>query len=313
MKDLTFLFQIVPVFTKDEVPENRKFGGYWFPPENKEDFIQDHSNQTGWCQWIAGRPNPNILKAHHANPAPSADEEVCSVFFDSECGHFLIAPTDCSQTGATDRVWDLGWKRLGFDHLEQGGLSKLTFVAEHHTLGGIGAKEWMPQLLPETYDNHETPVRTELIGDLVLLVAMAAFTCEPRRDEFLTTMRYHFCPPNWQPSPRGKPSISKSTLHRILRPNPQPRTPPTLPPERAHRQNPAGAQLARAKSPPQGLRERRVRLHFFADRLSRLYLHDDSLGQAEWSSAAVADICAFHRAIEILASHLPVFGRTIRV
>lgn len=213
MEFLTFLFQIVPVCIKPEVPENRKFGGYWFPPENKEDFTLDDNNQTGWFQWTAGAQGAsNELRVHHLDPASSADEDVCSVFFDSECGYFLVAPTDCSQTGAVDQVWDLGWKRLGFDHLKQGGVSKLTFVAEHHTLGGIGAEDWMPQLLPETYDNHETCIHTELIGDLILLVAMAAFTCEPRREEFLATMSDHFRPPYWYPKV-GKPSISKATLY----------------------------------------------------------------------------------------------------
>ncbi|RJE21722.1 hypothetical protein PHISCL_05936 [Aspergillus sclerotialis] len=213
IQDLTFLFQISPVSINPDVPENRKFGGYWFPPETSEAFTIDTSNQTGWVQWNRGtHGTPNILAAYQpsALPSPSDHEEVCSIFFDSECGYFLVTPTDCSQTGSTDPSWDLGWKRLGFEHLDQGRLSKVTFVAEHHTLGGRGARQWMPDLLPESYNNHGTSEITGITGDLVLLVAMAAFTCEvPSRGDFLITMRDHFCPPLWIPRSGRTASIKR--------------------------------------------------------------------------------------------------------
>lgn len=231
LANLTFLFDIIPVVIKPDIPENRKFNGYWYPPESKDDYTIDERNQTGWCLWTNANAYGPISITRSPDTATSpADsneedgEEVCSVFFDSECNYFLVTPTDCMQTGSTSRMWDVGWTRLRFENLSQpqpqspqtqrqeapNRLSKLTFVAERHTLAGYGAPTWMPQLLPETYDDHETPqAPTGLVGELCLLVALAGFTTPPIREEFLTTMRRHFCPPLWVPRPGGKPIISR--------------------------------------------------------------------------------------------------------
>lgn len=230
LSNLTFLFDIMPVVIKPDIPENRKFNGYWYPPESKDDYTIDQRNQTGWCRWTNANANGPISITQSPDPATSpADsngedgEGVCSVFFDSECNYFLVTPTDCMQTGSTNRLWDIGWTRLGFENLSQpqpqsplsqgreapARLSKLTFLAEHHTLAGYGAPTWMPQLLPETYDNHETPqAPTGLVGELCLLVALAGFTTPPIREEFLTMMHRHFCPPFWVPRPGSKPITS---------------------------------------------------------------------------------------------------------
>lgn len=223
LSNLTFLFQITPIHIKPDAPENRKFNGYWYPPESSDALTIDQRNQTGWFIWTNSNASPN----GHVSITPVSpsvgerreeeEEEVCSIFFDSECNYFLATPTDCTQTGSTGRGWDIGWTRLGFEHpyptatqsQPQPNLSKLTFAAERHTLAGTGSRIWMPQLLPETYDNHETQVPTGLAGDLSLLVALAGFTSNPTREEFLNTMARHFHPPNWVPRGGGKPGISK--------------------------------------------------------------------------------------------------------
>lgn len=215
LSDLTFLFHITPVHIRDEVPETRTGDGHWRPPDNNTDFILDTANGTGWCKWTAdGYVEENIHPGF--TTTNNNNEDVCSIFFDSECAHFLAAQTDCSQTGSSNAFWNVGWRRLSFAHLNGGRISRISFIREFQRLGGWGSGSWMPQLLPQTYDTRETPFGTGLVGDLSLLVALAAFTCEPRRGEFIGTMSRCFRPPIWWPRVGGDnntlPSVSKWCL-----------------------------------------------------------------------------------------------------
>lgn len=234
--NLTFLFHITPLIIKAEAPENRRFNGYWHPPDSKDDFVLDTANQTGWWKWATDSPvepspslNPSLCPSTSSSRSSSSnDEKLCSIFFDSECGYFLITPTDCASTGSTDSSWDIGWTRIRINGLVVNPstttptaaittspckISKLTFFAERLTLAGTGSESWMPQYLPETYNNLESQTPTALVGDLALLVAIAAFTCEPRRNDIISTMNNHFRLPRWIPRPGGRPFVSKFSLY----------------------------------------------------------------------------------------------------
>ena len=206
LDNLTFLFRIIPVRIRADVAPNRWGLGYWRPPDYREDFQRERGNDTGWCRWRAdGRVEQDV------DPGPAdSGEEVCSMFYDSECNHFLISPTDCSRTGSCNAAWDLSWRRLMFEHMNNGRMSRITFVNESLILGGRGSSSWMPQLLPQSYDNHQRGGRwTGLVGDLCILVALAAFTSDLIPGKFLSTMARHFRPPEWRPRDRWPPAASK--------------------------------------------------------------------------------------------------------
>ncbi|KAL1998134.1 hypothetical protein VTN02DRAFT_6796 [Thermoascus thermophilus] len=209
LSNLTFLFKIVPVKIRLNVAENRQADAHWYPPTAKEDFILDEANSTGWCRWSANGVQEGVPSVNESGP----DDDICSVFFDSERDQFLVAPVDCAEGGVQGLLEDMGigWSRVTFQHLESrhhGMVSKLSFHDHYHWLGAQGSPTWMPQLLPKTYNNNRrSDEYTGLVGELSLLLGFAAFSCEPRRNDMLTTIRESFRPPNWIYRQRNTPSV----------------------------------------------------------------------------------------------------------
>jgi hypothetical protein len=90
-------------------------------------------------------------------------------------------------------------------------LSVMDFDSEHHVLASTGSPTWMPELIPDSYDqNHlddymQTP--TALAGNLALFIALAAFSCD--RANVLAVINSSFKPPCWRH--HALPSGSKCT------------------------------------------------------------------------------------------------------
>lgn len=213
LADLTFLFNIVPVKVKCSAVENRQYDGHWYPPTSKEDFVLDDLNSTGWCRWTVNGVQENVHPVNTSN-ADDDDDDVCSVFFDSERDQFLVTHFDCVQKSVRSLIKDMGigWSRVTFQHLDNQGcgkISKVSFHTDDHWLAARGSPTWMPQLLPKTYDNNGVNEYTGLIGELSLLLAFAAFSCEPRRRDMVATINRCFRPPRWINEERETPSVSK--------------------------------------------------------------------------------------------------------
>ncbi|KAJ9257996.1 hypothetical protein DTO280E4_121 [Paecilomyces variotii] len=234
IRDLAFLFNIVPVTVSEHASEQRKglvSAQYWYPPLDQDQFVRIDSQSTGWCSWSA---RTGVQEQVIPND-PGRNDEVYTVFFNQENDHFLVVPIDCSRESLRQRVdaepnWPtVGWFRVNFKHLHDGRMSKLTHEPmDCYHLGARGSPEWVPQLLPFAYDQSESDFVTGLTGKLSLLVAMAAFTSEFRREHFITTMRDHFQPPRWIPRPAGTPPVKtwprSHQMGVIVRIRPDPRS-----------------------------------------------------------------------------------------
>ncbi|KAL1970890.1 hypothetical protein VTN77DRAFT_2724 [Rasamsonia byssochlamydoides] len=210
VRGLCFLFNITPVKIRGNRPEERVGPhDHWIPPLRHRYFSRDEANSTGWYRWTA-----TGIQELVSPPRLFAEPNTCSIFFDAERGSFLVAPADCSQRDISELIQQngalqAGWGRVGFNHSTYGNqeLSIISFCpAEDYKLSARGSRCWMPELIPETYDNQERDKFTDLAGELSILLGFAAFTCEPRRDEILYTLRKSFRLPRWIPHYHPQPS-----------------------------------------------------------------------------------------------------------
>ncbi|PGH07317.1 hypothetical protein GX51_01861 [Blastomyces parvus] len=186
--------------------ETRDPRSYWYPPTDPNAVALVAT--TGWKKWEAG----SITEAQ--TPGGTNFQE-CSLFYDSERDHFLGVPLNCKKRSvekeikATDKAH--GWRRLTFKHPEPtdsgNHLSVLAFDAAFNVLAAPGSPEWMPELLPHTYDYNNldvnVPERTALAGNLALLIGLAAFSgpfpehsCDV--EQSVNAIRA-FRPPRWIP------------------------------------------------------------------------------------------------------------------
>ncbi|KAK2811629.1 hypothetical protein FQN50_001971 [Emmonsiellopsis sp. PD_5] len=130
--------------------------------------------------------------------------QACSLFYDSERDIFLGVPFNCRNQVVQD------WKKVTFDHkVVSGGqpMSILGFDLKHDVLGGPGSPNWMPQLIPKSYDCKQSDQTTaasftSVGGNLALLLGFAAFTGPyPRSQDGVDTAldaMESFAPPIWE-------------------------------------------------------------------------------------------------------------------
>jgi len=177
----------------------------WRPPTIPEAITTIGS--TGWYRWTPdGISNTTSIGGE--------DFRVCSLFFNSESNQFLGVPFDCRTTSIRDVVGAngerFGWRRVMFQHTDPdpdaAPLSIMDFDTEHHVLASTGSRTWMPELIPESYDQNQPDeyvnAPTALAGNLALFIAFAAFSCD--RPDVIAVIRHCFKPPHWRP--HGLPS-----------------------------------------------------------------------------------------------------------
>ncbi|PGH27236.1 hypothetical protein AJ80_01193 [Polytolypa hystricis UAMH7299] len=207
---LRFLFKIdfiIPDYSVE--PERRKEDGDWKPPMTPRAITT--VGTTNWRRWT-----PTGVSS--VNSPGNSDFQVCSLFYNSETTQFLGVPFDCRKQGVqalvNSRGPRCGWRRITFDHLEPEGsgaaLSVMAFDAEQHVLAATGSENWIPQLLPPSYNQNEFDYSTRLVtglaGDLSLFIALAAFSrVAPTNGQMasavLEVISWSFKPPHWIPHP----------------------------------------------------------------------------------------------------------------
>ncbi|KAG8211926.1 hypothetical protein GTR04_0675 [Trichophyton interdigitale] len=117
------------------------------------------------------------------------------------------------------------WRRLRFKNDERQNLSIATFSATSYTLAGRGSRDWVPELLPDTYnDSYCSPVPfTHLTGDLALIVGLIAFSCPRERDKHCLSdiMQRCFKPPRWSPHHSPPQRIDRHGVVVTIRADPE--------------------------------------------------------------------------------------------
>ncbi|KAK2867760.1 hypothetical protein FQN49_003506 [Arthroderma sp. PD_2] len=192
IKQLRFLFKVDYIEPNEASP---KFDGdgLWFP-QNGGDF--ETKATTGW---LLRTPDQVTL----ARDQGVRDFSVCSLIYRSSTSHFLAVPADCRNSDIRNHTKQTGysWRRVRFKNDESQDLSIATFSASNLTLAGRGSRDWVPELLPATYnDNYSSRVPfTHLTGELALIVGFIAFSCPKERDpsNLAKIMQTCFKPPLW--------------------------------------------------------------------------------------------------------------------
>ncbi|EEP78979.1 predicted protein [Uncinocarpus reesii 1704] len=205
---LRFLFKIDFIKPNyDEQSEIRIPDQKWIPPTIPQAITT--VGTTGWFQWSSNGVNP-------AMSTSETDFQVCSLFYNSEHSHFQGVPFDCRKYSVKEsRMRDgIGWRRVMFRyslHSSRLPISIMGFDSAYNVLAGKGSSSWMPQLIPETYDNNQDEncsEHTGIAGDLALLLAFVAFsyTINPQ-DPNMVLWVIHNCfkPPVWNRHPCTAP------------------------------------------------------------------------------------------------------------
>ena len=183
---------------------NRNGDTHWIPPSVPE--AVDTWAETPWMRWTSTGMQP-------ASAVGNSDVSVCSLFYNSETFYFLGVPYDCrrkSVKAERDSI-GLGWRRLMFRYTDhEPPLSVVGFDSEYHVLAARGSSNWMPELVPPTYNQNQEKYhgviasRTGIAGELSVILGMAALSCAPTaRPEnmaayVLRVLGVSFRPPHWR-------------------------------------------------------------------------------------------------------------------
>ena len=125
---------------------------------------------------------------------------------------FLHVPYDCTAHSVQDIADEeprKDWKRLSFAHISPDDVHCISLVGhlyENNELGAEGSPVWMPELLPEAYQYHDTPRHPgycHLAGQLSILLGLVAFSTT--EDTMLATIQNSFLhPTKWGWTPHGR-------------------------------------------------------------------------------------------------------------
>jgi hypothetical protein len=199
-RDLRFQFKITPVTADEGIPhESGQWRGLWTPPTRRRLFARDDANSTEWYEWSSGG-----IRRLQDQTGPT-DYRNCSIFFNKECRFFIVSESDCSESNLNEVDGISPWRRVEFTHVQEENnenpLSRISFgPVESCQLATRGHPVWLPELIPESYDNPSGyPGITHLTGELSILLGAAAFTCPPQKEYIIQTIRRSFRLPYWIP------------------------------------------------------------------------------------------------------------------
>ncbi|EGD92746.1 hypothetical protein TESG_00314 [Trichophyton tonsurans CBS 112818] len=216
-KSLRFLFKVDYIQADDE---SLQFDadGLWSPPH---ECTYSTLYSTEWLQRTPERVVP--AKTHG-----DSDFAVCSLLYRSSTSYFFTVPVDCRNNDSMQNhieQTEQSWRRLRFKNDERQNLSIATFSATGYTLAGRGSRDWVPELLPDTYnDSYCSPVPfTHLTGDLALIVGLIAFSCPRERDKHCLSdiMQRCFKPPRWSPHHSPPQRIDRHGVVVTIRADPE--------------------------------------------------------------------------------------------
>jgi hypothetical protein len=102
----------------------------------------------------------------------------------------------------------LPWEKISFSHrsrLDNRLLAVLGYHCEKNQLDAPASGAWMPELLPDVYEHHDSQqsaFTSQLAGDLSIIVGLVAFSAP--QDKEVETMKNSFrvAGPHWAPHGR---------------------------------------------------------------------------------------------------------------
>ena len=180
MNNLSFYVQIDHVGPNQAQPTRLGTSGFWLPPTVETGYITENST---FYRWLDG----NLTPIAAFEPVRNSCRDIYSaatVFTQNpDTPHLLVVPFDSRTRNAYENSG--GWRPLTFIH-KRIGQTRHTYSAvsangDLQHIAAPGSPHWMPQLLPMVYDFQTGSPRIQagLIGDLPLLIALAAFSAPP--------------------------------------------------------------------------------------------------------------------------------------
>lgn len=203
-KNLKFAFKIDFLSPDLDHFDKRNGDSQWIPPSVPE--AVNTWAGTPWMRWTS-------TGMQQASSVGNSDVSVCTLFYNSETFYFLGVPYDCRRKSvkAERDTIGLGWRRLMFRYTDhQPPLSVVGFDSEYHVLASRGSSNWMPELVPPTYNQNQEKFngviasRTGLAGELSVILGMAALSCAPTKNSedmaahVLRVLGMAFRPPHWR-------------------------------------------------------------------------------------------------------------------
>lgn len=209
-----------PNYGSDGVSPMTTKEGYFLPPEKKHGYKRGDGSAL-LLRWKDGRLS-HVEQTDPIRKVKRLPYKTATVFTQSDdTPHLLTVPFDARERNVGDR----GWKPLGFTHERIGSTHGYYSFVQH---GGVerdiaapGSPHWMPQLLPDWYQyrpqSSEPRTQAGLIGELPLLMALAAFSTPPTLNA-LNALLTSVVPGAWNPhqyqypSGREPPSLLRTTM-----------------------------------------------------------------------------------------------------
>lgn len=214
---LSFIVAIEPIAPNFDVQLPRiSRPGLWIPPDECGAFRQ--TNECHTFRWQGGR-----IMGYHSKKMLIEDirhefkkHQAATIFTQSPSSpHLLAVPFDVRMRGI--RAWKYTWKPVSFDHVstekKNHYLSYVSTSGDQQRIAAPASSHWKNQLLRPIYDyatstsrqeKQPAPSQAGLIGNLTLLIALAAFSAPDKalgpvledcmRPGVWRRHRY-FCPP----------------------------------------------------------------------------------------------------------------------
>ena len=151
--------------------------GYWSPPTIRTGYTQ---RNRSLFNWRGGLMTPIIANEVVNHPLGRIHSAATIFTQNPDTPHLLVVPFD-ARTGDIYR-YPGGWRPLTFNHVRIENTQRIYSVVSaggnRQHIAARGSSHWMPQLLPEVYNDqsHSIRIQAGLIGSLPLLIALAAFS-----------------------------------------------------------------------------------------------------------------------------------------
>lgn len=159
---------------RNDAPPQTFDNGFYKPPVDSDDY--ERLGTTGWWHWTM-----DGVSMETTPPPPTRKAYSTSVFYDGVyTKRFLFHPADCQTMNIStieNREGGWGWQQLCFTERDIRH-SVLDLNGEYDSLCGK-AGSYSPFLLPPSYQSRENNAECGLSGNMSLLLALAAFSCNP--------------------------------------------------------------------------------------------------------------------------------------
>lgn len=215
---LSFIVRIEPLspdYGTDGQPPPRTKEGYFLPPDKRNGYKRGEGPAL-LLRWVGGRLSQ--VGAHdpirRGGLRSYRTATVFTQFMDTP--HLLAVPFDARE----QHVREIGWRRLTFNHNRIPGThsyySHITCLGLESCIAAPGSAHWMPQLVADFYQyrprTQQTRIQAGLVGNLPLLIALAAFSTPPNAtalDSLLTSVQPGGWNPHAHPYPSGRKYYSR--------------------------------------------------------------------------------------------------------